>query len=131
MDRTGLGVLLQHLREARGLKLRELAQLAKVDHAYVHRLESGAKERPSEEVLKRLLRGVNAGKREAEILRYLAEHPRTAPALVDLVIDDGTITYEAFAATAGIAFRGTGRPDYRRLVNRVRRVLDEEEENGA
>lgn len=128
MDRTGLGVLLQHLREARGLKLRELAQLAKVDHAYVHRLESGAKERPSDEVLKRLVRGVNAGKREAEMLRYLTEHPRTAPALVELAIDDGTITYEVFAATAGAAFRGTGRPDYRRLVDRVRRVLDEEED---
>lgn len=128
MDQTGLGVLLQHLREARGLKLRELAQLAQVDHAYVHRLETGAKERPSEEVLKKLIRGVNAGKREAAMLSYLAEHPRTAPALVVLAIGDGTITYEIFAAAAGAAFRGPGRPDYRKLVDRVRRVLDEEDD---
>ena len=126
MNQTGLGVLLQHLREARGLKLRELAQLANVDHAYVHRLETGAKERPSEEVLKKLIRGVNAGKREAAMLRYLAEHPRTAPALVEVAIGDGTVTYEIFAAAAGAAFRGPRRPDYTRLVDRVRRVLDEE-----
>lgn len=128
MNQTGLGVLLQHLREARGLKLRELAQLAQVDHAYVHRLETGVKERPSEEVLRKLVRGVNAGKREAAMLGYLAEHPRTSPALVELAIGDGTITYEIFAAAAGAAFRGSGRPDYRKLVDRVRRVLDEEDD---
>ena len=126
MDQTALGLLLQHLREKRGLKLRELAQLANVDHAYVYRLESGAKERPSDDVLSRLIRGVNTGKREAAMLRYVAEHTKTAPALVKLAIDDSTITYEIFAATAGIAFRGDVRPDYRRLVDRVRRILDEE-----
>ena len=51
MDQAALGLMLQHLREKRGLKLRELAQLANVDHAYIYRLETGAKERPSDEVL--------------------------------------------------------------------------------
>ena len=129
MGQTGLGVLLQHLRERRGLKLRELAQLAAVDHAYIHRLETGAKERPSDEVLDRLIRGVHAGGREAAMLRYLVEHPKTAPALVKLVVNDTTVTYEVFAATAATAFRGEVRPNYRRLVDRVRRILGEE--NGS
>ena len=127
MSQTGLGVLLQHLRERRGLRLRELAQIASVDHAYIHRIESGAKERPSAEVLSRLIRGVNAGKREAAMLQYLAEHTKTATALVKLAIEDSTITYEVFAATAAAAFRGKPRPDYARLVGRVRRILGEED----
>ena len=129
MDQSGLGILLQHLREKRGLRLRELAQLAGVDHAYIYRLETGVKERPSAEVLGRLIRGVHAGEREAAMLRYLAEHTRTAPTLVKHVIDDTTITYEVFAATAAAAFRGKVRPDYARLVERVRRILGEE--NGS
>ena len=101
MDQTALGLLLQHLREKRSLKLRELAQLANVDHAYVYRLETGAKERPSDHVLSRLIRGVNADKREAAILRYAAEHAATAPALAKLAIEDATITFEIFATAAG------------------------------
>ena len=65
MDQAALGLMLQHLREKRGLKLRELAQLANVDHVYIYRLETGAKERPSDEVLSKLIRGVRAGNREA------------------------------------------------------------------
>ena len=126
MAQAALGLMLQHLRQKRGLTLRELSQLADVDHAYIYRLETGAKERPSEEVLSRLIRGVRAGDREAAMLRYLAEHTKTEPALVKLAIRDRTITYEIFAATAGIAFRGTVRPDYQRLVDRVRRILGEE-----
>ncbi|MCY4025391.1 MAG: helix-turn-helix transcriptional regulator [Acidobacteria bacterium] len=129
MDQTALGLLLQHLRERRGLKLRELAQLANVDHAYVYRLETGAKERPSEHVLSKLIRGVKADRREAAILRYAAEHASTAPALAQLALEDATITFEIFATAAGVAFRGTARPDVRRLVDRVRRILDEE--NGS
>jgi hypothetical protein len=32
---TGLGYLLQNMREERGLSLGELAQLAGIDHAYI------------------------------------------------------------------------------------------------
>ena len=126
MDLTGLGLLLKYLRERRSLKLRELAQLANVDHAYVYRLETGVKECPSEEVLSKLIRSLEAGKREAAMLRYLAEHTTTAPALVKLAIDDQTITYGIFTAAAGVAYRGPVRQDYQQVVDRVRRILDEE-----
>ena len=129
MDQTALGLLLQHLREKRGLKLRELAQLANVDHAYVYRLETGAKERPSDHVLSKLIRGVNADRREAAILRYAAEHATTAPALAQLAVEDATISFEIFSTAAGVAFRGAARPDIRRLIDRVRRVLDEENDS--
>jgi HTH-type transcriptional regulator, competence development regulator len=127
MAQTALGLLLQRLREERGLSLRELAQLADVDHAYIYRLESGDKESPSEEVLSKLIRALKIGKREADMLRFLAAHTETDPALVKHVLDDRTISYEIFTSVAGAAFRGT-RPDYQKLVERVRRIL--EEENG-
>jgi HTH-type transcriptional regulator, competence development regulator len=129
MTESGLGFLLRHLREERGLSLRELAQLADVDHAYIYRLETGAKESPSEEVLLKLIRALKAGKRESEMLRYLAEHTETDAALVGYVVKDPTVTYEIFASAAGAAFRGT-RPDYQKMIERVRKIIDEENGSG-
>lgn len=125
MGQTALGVLLEHLREERGLKLRELAQLSAVDHAYIYRLESGEKESPSEEVRSKLVKNLRAGKREADMLRYLAEHTETDPDLVKHVVADKTITFEVFAMVAGAAHRGT-KPDYRKLIARARALLAEE-----
>ena len=61
MGQSGFGVLVQKLRESRGLSLRELMQLADIDHAYIYRLETGDKESPSEEVVTKL--GVVRSKR--------------------------------------------------------------------
>jgi len=130
MAQPALGLLLQHLREDRRLSLRELGQLAEIDHAYVYRLENGDKESPSNEALTKLVRALKAPKREAEILRYLAEHPQVDPGLVAHTLTDPTVTLEEFCSVAGVAFRGTGRPEYPRLIERVRKILREESGNG-
>lgn len=130
MAQPALGLLLQKLREDRGLSLRELAQLADIDHAYIYRLETGDKESPSEEVLSKLIRALKAGKREADMLRYLAEHPETDAGLVAHALKDQTVSYEIFASAAAAAFRGAARPDYAKLIDRVRRILDAEKING-
>lgn len=127
MEQPSFGFLLRHLREERGLSLREFAQLADVDHAYIYRLETGGKESPSDEVILKFIRALKAAKREAEMLRYLAKHPETDTALVSHVLTDATVTYEIFASAASMAYRGTGRPDYPKLIARVRRILAEEE----
>jgi transcriptional regulator with XRE-family HTH domain len=126
LAQPALGYLLQSLREERRLSLRELAQLGDIDHAYIYRLETGDKESPSEEVLSKLIRALKVGKREADMLRYLAKHTETDAALVAHVLKEPTVTYEIFASVAGAAFRGTARPDYPKLIERVRRILDEE-----
>ena len=126
MTQSALGLLLQTLREERGLSLREVAQLGDIDHAYVYRLETGAKESPSDDVLSKLIKALKAGKREAEMLRYLAKHDETDPALVAHVLNDKTVPYEIFAAAASAAFRGNVRPDYAKLIERVRRIMEEE-----
>jgi len=126
MAQPAFGLLLQRLREQRGLSLRELGQLADIDHAYIYRLETGDKESPSEEILSKLIRALKAGKREADMLRYLAEHADTDPGLVKYTFENETVTYNVFAAAAGANFRGTARPDYQKLVERVRKILDED-----
>jgi transcriptional regulator with XRE-family HTH domain len=130
MAQPGFGLLLQKLREERRLSLRELAQLSDVDHAYIYRLENGDKGSPSEEVLLKLIRALKAGKREADMLRYLAKHTETDPALVEFTLKDPTIRYDIFTSAAGAAYRGSGRPDYPKLIERVRRILDEEDGDG-
>ncbi|HEY0702958.1 MAG TPA: helix-turn-helix transcriptional regulator [Candidatus Acidoferrales bacterium] len=130
MAQHAFGFLLQQLREERRLSLRELAQLAGIDHAYIYRLETGDKESPSEEIQKKLIRALKAGKREAEMLRYLAEHPQIDSELVAHALTDATVTMEEFSSVAGVAFRGTGRPDYPQLIERVRRIVREENGNG-
>jgi transcriptional regulator with XRE-family HTH domain len=129
MAQPALGVLLQRLREGRRLSLRELGQLADIDHAYIYRLENGEKESPSEEVLSKLVRALKATKREADVLRYLAEHSQTDPELVAHALDDSSVTFEEFCSAAGAAYRGAGRPDYPKLIGRIRRILREEDGN--
>ena len=126
MGQTALGLLLEYLREERGFSLRDLSDLSKVDHAYIYRLEKGDKESPSEEVLSKLIRPLKAGKREADMLHYLAEHVETDPGLVDHVLRDQTITYPVFAAAAQIAYRGNTRPEYATMIERIRRILGED-----
>jgi transcriptional regulator with XRE-family HTH domain len=123
MPEPALGYLLRSLREERGLSLRELGQLAGIDHAYVHRLESGAKESPSEEVQGKLIRALKVAKREAEMLRFLAERTETDAGLVAHVLKDPTIPFNIFASAAGMVFRGTTRPDYAKRIADIRRIL--------
>ena len=130
MAQSALGFLLRNLREDRGLSLREMAQLADVDHAYVYRLETGDKESPSGEVLSKLLRALKPPKREAEMLRYVAEHAETNAALVAHVREDPTVTFDLFASVAGAAYRGNARPDYPKLIERMRKIISEEDGHG-
>ena len=44
-QQTSFGILLARLRERRDLSLRELGLISGVDHAYIHRLETGEKGR--------------------------------------------------------------------------------------
>lgn len=126
MGESALGLWLQHLRNERGFSLRELAQLSGVDHAYIYRLETGAKEAPSEEVLTKLLRALKAGKRDADMLRYLAAHTDVDSGLMPHVTADSTITCDVVAMVSGASSRGA-RPDYPKLIARARAFLVEDD----
>lgn len=125
MPTNGFGVALKTLRERRTLSGRELSTLAELDHAYENRLEAGEKTNPSDEVLDKLVRALKPGERDGRMLRWLAQHPNTDPALVLHVLNDPSVTMDEFTMAAGAVHRG-GRPDPATLIERVRRVMREE-----
>ena len=127
MADSALGILLKNLRDERGLSLRELGRLAEVDHAYIYRLETGDKEAPSDDALGKLIRALKPGKREADMLHYLAQNTNTPAELVELTLKDSTVSFSHFAGAAGFAFRGK-RPNFPELIARVKRW--EEEDDG-
>lgn len=128
MAQTGLGVALRVLRERRTLSLRELSQLSTVDHAYVHRLETGERTNPSQDLVGKLLKVLKASERDAEIVKSLVEQPDADPALVEYVLADSSIGVQLFTAAAGVRHRGTTRPDPATLIARVRRIFEEDAE---
>ena len=128
MSQTGLGAALRELRERQTLSLREVSQLSSVDHAYVHRLETGEKASPSSELVAKLIKVLKANERDAEVVKWLVDHPETDPELVRYVLADDSIGADVFAAAAGIRHRGTARPDPATLIARIKRAFDEDDE---
>ncbi|MBN8451343.1 MAG: helix-turn-helix domain-containing protein [Candidatus Accumulibacter sp.] len=128
MPQTGLGVALKTLRERRTLSLREVSQLSTVDHAYVHRLETGEKASPSQELISKLLRVLKPDERDAAMVRWLVDHVDADPELVGFALLDPSISADVFAAAAGIRHRGSARPDPATLIARVKRAFDDEDE---
>ena len=127
MAQTGLGVALRTLRERRTLSLREMSQLSTVDHAYVHRLETGEKDSPSQELVGKLLKVLKATDRDAEIVKWLVEHPDADPDLVSYVLGEPDISVDIFAAAAGVRHRGNARPDLATLIARIKRAFEDDE----
>lgn len=130
MPQTGLGVALKTLRERRTLSLREVGQLASVDHAYVHRLESGDKTSPSQDLLGKLVKVLKPSARDAEIVNWLAMHEDADPLLVEFVLKDESVELDIFTAAAGVRHRGATRPDPAVLIARTRRIFEEDDEEG-
>lgn len=128
MSQTGLGVALKTLRERRTLSLREIGQLSSVDHAYVHRLESGEKTNPSPDLVEKLLRVLKPVERDAALVMWLVDHAEADPRLVEFVLNDSSITIDIFSAAAGVRHRGNVRPDPATLIARIQRAFEDEDD---
>jgi transcriptional regulator with XRE-family HTH domain len=126
MAENALGLLVRRLREKRGLALREVGTLSGVDHAYIYRLESGAREAPSDKVLSKLTRTLKATPRETAILSYVASHPDIDPALIEYSLSDESVTLAEIAMASGAVYRGPVQQDYARLIQTMRRILEED-----
>lgn len=128
MTTSALGEALRILRTGRGLSVRELGTLADVDHAYVYRLETGAKEAPSEAVLSKLLRSLKASRRDAEIVAFLARMRDVDPALVAyaLPLPAAEVSFEVFATAAGARHRGA-RPAPDELIRRAKLLIESDD----
>lgn len=128
MAQNGLGIALRNLRERRTLSLREISHLSDVDHAYVHRLETGEKTSPSPELIGKLIKVLKPSDRDAALIVWLTNYPDTDPALVDYTLSDQNISIEVFTAAAGVRHRGTTRPDPATLIARIKRAFEEDDE---
>ena len=128
MNESGLGVALRKLRDRRGLSTREVGKLSEIDHAYIHRLETGEKSSPSPELSRELLSVLKPNDRDAVIVKWLVDHPDTNSELVDFVLDDPRIEVDVFTVAAGARHRGTARPTPAVLLERVRRALHSAED---
>jgi transcriptional regulator with XRE-family HTH domain len=125
MGGSSLGIVLRRLREERRLSLREVAQLAQVDHAYIHRLETGEKEAPSEEVVGRLIKVLKPEDRVAKILYFLATSPEIDRGLVEETISNSSFALEDLEVAGQMRFRGKARPSARDLLERVKKLRAE------
>ncbi len=128
MPQTGLGLALKTLRERRTLSLREIGQLSSVDHAYVHRLETGEKTNPSQDLVEKLLKVLKPGERDTALVIWLANHADADPSLVEFVLQDPSISIDIFSAAAGVRHRGNARPDPATLIARIKKAFDEDED---
>ena len=125
MSLPPLGEALRFCRERRELSLREAGQLADVDHAYIHRLETGQKESPSSDVLDRLIKILKPSARDAEMLVYLLDHSSGDADLVRYVLENPLIPIETFEVAYGVRHRGAARPEPKVLIERAQRLIDE------
>lgn len=122
MPETALGSWLKDLRNRRGLSLRDLAERSSVDHAYIYRLETGAKEAPSNVVVEKLLSALAPPKRDEEILRFLVDHSNIDIKLLDFVRDDPKVAFDEFHMLTTTVNRGA-RPDYATMLARIRKIM--------
>lgn len=99
------GAFLKKLREEKQFKIRELGRLAKLDPAYIYRLEEGEKSSPSDEVLRNLIRSLKLDERRERILRLLTQQSDVDDQLINLVLKKETILIEDFESAAKASFR--------------------------
>lgn len=128
MPESALGRWLKGLREARDLSLRDVAQRSGVDHAYIYRLETGAKESPSDEVITKLIDALVPPQRDADILRFLAGNTNVDPGLAEFASKDPSVSARHFQVLTTVVNRGA-RADYATSLARVRRLMEEEDED--
>lgn len=124
MPESALGGWLKGLRADHGWSLREVAQRADVDHAYVYRLETGAKESPSDEVIDNLIVALTPSPRDVEILRFLVAHPNVDPGLVEFARGDASVSPQEFHMLTTVVNRGA-RADYATSLARIRKFMSE------
>lgn len=105
------GTALRYFREERGLSLRELSTLSGVDHAYIHRLETGGKSAPSADVLEKLIRGLKLTPHKRRFFELLASGAVIDPQLFALGMEMPE-QFEVIKVATTMSFRGA-RPSNR------------------
>jgi transcriptional regulator with XRE-family HTH domain len=122
----GFGGYVGRLRNEKGLSYRQLGQLAGIDHAYIHRLEGGEKNDPSDDTVNNLIRVLTPGKRKTRILRFLLSTP-VDEYLLGQVLEDPEISLDDFESAAQMSAPGrpSGKEAWRCILTQVRSIREE------
>ena len=122
----GFGGYVGRLRNEKGLSYRQLGQLAGIDHAYIHRLEGGEKNDPSDDTVDNLIRVLTPGKRKTRILRFLLSTP-VDEYLLGQVLEDPEISLDDFESAALLSAPGrpSGKEAWRCILTQVRSIREE------
>ena len=126
------GELLKRFREEREFTLRDLGKLSEVDHAYIHRLETGEKTAPSVNTVKALTKALKLDSRKAHILQFLVDQ-LVPDSLIEIVLEEPEYDLADFESVVVMSHRGM-RPktkvDWKRLLDMVREMREEFERDG-
>jgi len=85
-----LGETIRFFRKRKGLSLRELAKNSNVSPIYISELENGKKINPSEEILHRIVKGLDLTQTDMIYLldRYSVETGRISPDITEYIINN-------------------------------------------
>ena len=116
--------LLKRFRVKKGLSLRKLGELSRIDHAYISRLEKKEKQSPSEEVVEKLVRGLGLDDRDAWLLGFGARfHKYLDPGMIRYIIENAEITQQECSWAMAVRYRVPGKLDYPRLFGCARQLM--------
>lgn len=119
-----LSGFLSAMRDREELSLRGLKNRASdLDHAYIYRLEKGARSAPSADVRQKLAAALNLDERERNVLELLAEQS-IDDALYRIMLSSHDIPWEDLRDTARLSFRGERPTTEDAWMKRVRMIQD-------
>ncbi|MGI5871857.1 MAG: helix-turn-helix domain-containing protein [Bacillota bacterium] len=76
VGKMSFGEFIEHLRKEKGLSMRQVAELAKISHTEVKRIEDGVRKQPSPQVLRLLAKALDTPYEELmEQAGYIDETP--------------------------------------------------------
>lgn len=109
-----LGETIRFFRKRKGLSLRELAKNSNVSPIYISELENGKKINPSEEILHRIVKGLDLTQTDMIYLldRYSVETGRISPDITEYIINNRLVQIALRVAKE----KGASQKDWARFI---------------
>ena len=115
------GDYIGRLRNEKRLSSRQLGELAGIDQTYIHRLEHGEEQYPSDDIVNTLILVLGPSKRKVRILKFLLSTP-VDEYLLGQVLEDPEISLDDFESAAQMSAPSSpsGRETWRGVLTQVR-----------
>merc|ERR1711965_739712 len=80
-------------------------------------------------MVEKLLNVLKPSERDAALVTWLVDHADADPSLVQFVLQDPSIGIDVFTMAAGVRHCGNPRPDPATLIARIKRALEDDDED--